>query len=279
MEFKLQEVKSVPVVFNYDEMKKDLELTLKGYSNYLVDESNISTAKSDVAKLNKVKKALNDKKIEVKKTILQDYELFESQIKELIALIDEATTSVKSQLDTYEEERVESKKKEIELFFNAYNKGGLLKLEQIFNPKWTNKGYSLDTIKNEIVETISRVFKEIEVISSLNESSESIKLLKIKYLNTLDLTKTLNDFNVEKERLAKLEKMQKNANKQRNNESNTITLDTTKTTLEHAKKGVKRYSSVFKFSDSVENMTKLKRFLDDTGINYTIIEPMKLEVE
>ena len=275
MEFKLQEVKPVPVVFNYDELKKDLEITLKGYSNYVVDEHNLSIAKSDMAKLNKVKKALNDKKIEVKKTILQDYELFENQVKELISMVDDGVSSIKKQTDEFELERIQAKKNEIKLFFDAYNKGGLLKLEQIYNPKWENKGYSLDNIKKEIIETISRVFKDVEVIDSLNESSESIKLLKIKYLNTLDLTKTLNDFNVEKEILAKLEEMQKNANKQQNNDTSTITLDNTQTSNHNAKTSVKTYSSVFKFIDNVENMKKLKKFLDETGIKYEILENMK----
>ena len=275
MEFKLQEVKPVPVVFNYDELKKDLEITLKGYSNYVVDEHNLSIAKSDMAKLNKVKKALNDKKIEVKKTILQDYELFENQVKELISMVDDGVSSIKKQTDEFELERIQAKKNEIKLFFDAYNKGGLLKLEQIYNPKWENKGYSLDNIKKEIIETISRVFKDVEVIDSLNESSESIKLLKIKYLNTLDLTKTLNDFNVEKEILAKLEEMQKNANKQQNNDTSTITLDTPQTSHSNVKTSVKTYSSVFKFIDNVENMKKLKKFLDETGIKYEILENMK----
>ena len=275
MEFKLQEVKPVPVVFNYDELKKDLEITLKSYSNYVVDEHNLSIAKSDMAKLNKVKKALNDKKIEVKKTILQDYELFESQVKELISMVDDGVSSIKKQTDEFELERIQAKKNEIKLFFDAYNKGGLLKLEQIYNPKWENKGYSLDNIKKEIIETISQVFKDVEVIDSLNESSESIKLLKIKYLNTLDLTKTLNDFNVEKEILAKLEEMQKNANKQQNNDTSTITLDNTQTSNSNAKTSVKTYSSIFKFIDNVENMKKLKNFLDETGIKYEILENMK----
>ena len=53
--------------FNYEELKAALDANLKRYNGIIVTEDGIKDAKEDKAKLNALKKAIEDKRKEVKK--------------------------------------------------------------------------------------------------------------------------------------------------------------------------------------------------------------------
>ena len=85
MEFNLStDIKqSIPnaIVFNFEELKAELSEKIKPYETLAVTEDDLKSAKSDKATLNKLKKALNDKKVEVKKEYISPLENFEKLIK------------------------------------------------------------------------------------------------------------------------------------------------------------------------------------------------------
>ena len=71
------------------------------------------SAKSDKATINKKKKALNDKKVEVKKEYISPLENFEKQVKELVEIIDKGVNNIDTQVKDFEKKEVDEKLKDI----------------------------------------------------------------------------------------------------------------------------------------------------------------------
>ena len=69
------------------------------YTQYDVTTENLKSAKETRAQLNKLKKALNDKKIAIVKDMDQPVDQFKSQIKKLTDQIDEASTHISNQIN------------------------------------------------------------------------------------------------------------------------------------------------------------------------------------
>ena len=104
-ELKVQAPKNAPVVWNYEELKKNLETALADYQNRIYTENTITEAKEDRAKLNKLKKAINDERISREKEYMQPFNEFKTQAKELCDLIDEASSGIGEQLNAFEKKR------------------------------------------------------------------------------------------------------------------------------------------------------------------------------
>ena len=105
MEFNLStDIKqSIPnaIVFNFEELKAELSEKIKPYETLAVTEDDLKSAKSDKATLNKLKKALNDKKVEVKKEYISPLENFEKQVKELVEIIDKGVNNIDTQVKDF----------------------------------------------------------------------------------------------------------------------------------------------------------------------------------
>ena len=200
-ELKVQAPQTQPVVFNYTELKEGLTTALADYKNRVYDETMIAEAKSDTAKLNKLKKALSDERISRKKDFMKPFETFEKQVNELCGMIDEATSGIKVQLDEYEQKRVEEKRIAIRELFSeiaAEYDIDFITLEKIYNPKWENKTATNKTIATEIDAVFEKAVKDLEIISKMpNYSFEA----KEAYKASLDLNKAL----AEGERMAQVQ--------------------------------------------------------------------------
>ena len=162
MEFKmLTDLSALPqkIEFNFEELKADLVPKLDYYKNLVVSEDGIKEAKADKANLNKLAKAIDDKRKEVKVQCLEPYMLLERQCKEIIDMIKEPVLLIDSQIKVFENLEEENKYKAIEKFFNENVMGlkDLIKLDMILNIKWKNKGTKLIEITQEIIESIEKI--------------------------------------------------------------------------------------------------------------------------
>jgi len=200
-ELKVQAPQTQPVVFNYEELKAGLTTALADYKDRVYDETMIAEAKSDTAKLNKLKKALSDERISRKKDYMKPFETFEKQVNELCGMIDEATSGIKAQLDEYEQKRIEEKRIAIRELFSeiaAEYDIDFITLEKIYNPKWENKTATDKAIATEIDAVFEKAVKDLEIISKMpNYSFEA----KEAYKASLDLNKAL----AEGERMAQVQ--------------------------------------------------------------------------
>ena len=201
LEVKIKAPQTQPVVWNFEELHTALEMTLADYKDRVYDETMITEAKEDTAKLNKLKKALSDERISRKKDFMKPFETFEEQVKELCGMIDEATSGIKVQLDEYEQKRIEEKRIAIREMFSeiaAEYDIDFITLEKIYNPKWENKTATDKVIATEITAVFEKAVKDLEIISKMpNYSFEA----KEAYKASLDLNKAL----AEGERMAQVQ--------------------------------------------------------------------------
>ena len=191
LELKVNAPKTQPVVFNYAELKEGLSTALAGYKDRVYDESMLAEAKADTANLNKLKKALNDERIFRKKEFEAPFKVFEDQVKELCGMIDEATSGIKAQLDTYEQKRIEEKREEIKTLFNDIASNydmPFVTLIKIYHEKWENKSVNNKAIIAEITEHFEKAKNDLEVIAQMPNFSFEAKQV---YCDTLDLNKAI----------------------------------------------------------------------------------------
>ena len=88
---------------NFEDLKTILEAELVRYQNIAYREEDLKEAKADQKKLKDLKKAIDEKRKEIKKIYMQPYEIVELQTKELIALIDEPLKAIAAYLDSAKE--------------------------------------------------------------------------------------------------------------------------------------------------------------------------------
>ena len=192
-EVKVQMPKIKPVIFNFDELKSDLTTALADYQDHVYTEDTIDEAKADKAKLNKLKKAINDKRIACEKEYMQPFNEFKAQAKELCNLIDTASSGIGEQIDGFEQKRVAEKMGSIRNTFNeiaSLYPINFITLEMILNDKWLNKGTSDKAIAKEITDVFEKAVKDLDVIRKMPryafEAEEA-------YKTCLDLNKALAD--------------------------------------------------------------------------------------
>lgn len=204
----LQELK--PIHFNYEQIKKELEIQLKRYDGLIFEEQDIQEAKKTRADLNRLKKQVNDKKIVIKKEFLKPYTDFENKIKEIIQMIDKPCMAIDSQIKAFEEKQKNLKKEEIIKIYknNVKELKETLSIQRIWQDKWLNTTYKMKDIELEIVGIIDRVKTDLSVIENLK--SEFEVQLKDKYITTLDLTPVIQ----EKVRLENIKKNEEVRNKE-----------------------------------------------------------------
>jgi hypothetical protein len=197
-----------PVDFNYEELRQELAARLEKYKGLVYTDETISEAKTDRATLNRVEKALNDKKIEIKKQYLEPYEEFEKKIKALMGMVSEQSTEIDRQVKSYEQKKKDEKKASIEAYYAEHigDLAELLPLERIFSDKWLNATCKDKEWQTTIEATITRTTSDLNTIADLK--SEFELQIKDTYLKTLDLSAALNEktrLEQQKARLAEYE--------------------------------------------------------------------------
>lgn len=177
--------------FNFEELKVQLAESLELYRGLVVTEDGIKAAKEDRAKLNKLREALETKRKEVKKECMAPYTDFEGKVKELVGLIDQPIAAIDAQLKEYEEKR-RSEKREAVLAIYEETIGelrSLLPFERLWQDAWYNTGVSMKKIREAIVAAEAKAASDLEVLATVE--SEFAEAVKLKYLETLDLSAAL----------------------------------------------------------------------------------------
>ena len=192
-ELKIQAPKTKPVVWNYEEIKSDLTTALKDYESRVYTEDTIAEAKEDRAKLNKLKKAINDERIAREKEYMQPFNEFKSQAKELCDMIDTASSGIASQIDAFDEKRIDEKHDHIQKIFDEIISNydlPFITLEKIYNDKWDNKSVTDKAIATEITDICEKAIKDLGIIAKMpNYSFEAAE----SYKESLDLNKALEE--------------------------------------------------------------------------------------
>lgn len=181
------------IEWNYDELKAELVKKLEDYKGLVYTEEQIKEAKADRAKLNALATAIDDKRKQIKKQCLQPYEVFEAQIKDLLAVIKEPVALIDSQIKGYEEEKKQKKLEEVKALFERVKDAAgeeleFVSFEQIFEDKFLNASLSLKMVETVIGNKFNSIKHDIKTIAELKEYSfEATEV----YKETLNLNEAL----------------------------------------------------------------------------------------
>ena len=176
---------------NFAEIKEALASILAQYKDFKLTD--YGEAKDLRARLNNATKAFNTKKIAVKKAYMEPYEYGENQIKELIAMIDEASSVVDAQIKEYEENMKKKKREEVEELFANFENPRQIPLAKLWNDKWLNAGTSLKAIEKEITAFFEKVESDIVNIETLVADEERRAMTVKLYVEYLDMGRAISE--------------------------------------------------------------------------------------
>ena len=197
--------------FNFEDLKDALTAELELYKNLVFTEDTKADAKKTVAELRKLKKQINDKRIEVKKLYMQPYTDFEAKVKELDKLINEPITFISEQIDAFEQKRIEEKRELIneiylELVSEREDIAGYAELNRVYDSKWENASTSKKTIQEAIISYLDSVDNDIAAIKSMESEYEAKALMRYKETGVLsDALLTIRQWEKQKEEILKAE--------------------------------------------------------------------------
>ena len=211
----LVDQKNGVIGFNFEEIKEVLKNGLEEYKNMEFTEDSKKEAKATVASLRKLKKSVNDKRLEVKKSFMIPYNTFESQVKELDALIDEPINLINNQIEEFERKRIAEKKAMInEVYASIMEEhpdiSELLPIARIYDSRWENATTTKKSIADAITRHLERVEKDLATIRSMQSEFEDKGIEK--YRTTLELSDaiaTMNQYQKQKEEILKRQEEEK----------------------------------------------------------------------
>ena len=189
------------IKWNKEELEAAVRHKIAAYQNVVYTEDNMKQAKADRAELNKLTKAIEERRKMVKKIINEPYEVFEAELKEILALIQEPVGIIDRQVKAFEDQQKEEKKKSIQKSYDEVigDLAEVLPFERVFDIRYLNQTYKLATAQAEVKAKVEKVRTDLETIDSL-ESKYKLNAKDV-YIKTLDLSKAL----AENKRLSDLE--------------------------------------------------------------------------
>lgn len=159
---------------NLEEIKEALRLQMTAYTELEVTEDNIGESKSDLATLRKIKKAVDDRRKEVKKSFMKPYEDFEADVKSVLSIIDEPINMIDGKLKGFEEKRVAEKVEHAKEIYaqNIGEYADFLPFSAVFRKTWGNKTCADNEIVSDIQEAVLKVSNDMAVIKGLRSEIE-----------------------------------------------------------------------------------------------------------
>lgn len=188
MELVIRSITPAVVQMNIEEVEKYMQEVKKKYVGWVVSEEEISVAKEERTKLNKLEKNISDVRKRIEKEGM-------SSIKDIIETLKNAEKETKmlsnnigTQIKEFEEKEWETKQEEIsEIIDNVFRENPELKLYITENSKWKNKGMTLNKIETELEDQFNSLSKKYNFIlgqlKSVNEEIENkLSFKDIQYL-------------------------------------------------------------------------------------------------
>lgn len=189
------------IKWNKEELEAAVRQKIASYEDIVYTEANMKQAKADRAELNNLVKAIEERRKMVKKIINEPYDVFEKELKEVLALIQKPVGIIDRQVKAFEDQQKEEKKKSIQKSYDEVigDLAEVLPFERVFDIRYLNQTYKLATAQVEVKEKVEKVRTDLETIDSL-ESKYKLNAKDV-YIKTLDLSKAL----AENKRLSDLE--------------------------------------------------------------------------
>ena len=198
------------IQWNFQDLKDALESELKVFQNMVYDDDSIKDARKDVANLRKLRKAVEEKRKEIKDKCLEPYTLIEQQAKELTGLIDKPISTINDRIQEYETARkAKCRKKILEYMKKAFEgipediadkaKG------RLYDERWENATAKDKEWKDAIDSRRAVIASELDVIQKTTEEEFLEDAMNAYRANLLlaDATNKVYELRQQKERILK----------------------------------------------------------------------------
>jgi hypothetical protein len=171
-------------------IEEEVELKLSKIEGVVYDLESISIAKADKSELNKLAKALNQKRIDIEKEFMNPFTQFKAKVKSITDRIKSVSNEVDVQVKAVEQREKESRIENVlDIFMVELKKFAFdITIDLILNEKWYNK-ISDKEISNGIQHALMTIENDLKVITNLN--SEFEQELTERYLHDLNLPITI----------------------------------------------------------------------------------------
>lgn len=192
------------ICWNKEEFMEFVTSITEQYNGLTYTEDQMKAAKEDRATLNSMKKAISDRRIEVKNAVMAPYTQFEKEVKEVVSLIEKPMSMIDGQIKEYEERTKAEKKQKLEDFFREIStEYDFLTFDKVFEQKYLNTSVSLKKAKEDIQQKVERIATDYRSIDSF--TSEKYRgAAKDVYTRTLNLSAAL----AEDKRLTEIDRKQ-----------------------------------------------------------------------
>lgn len=205
MELQIQTQELAPIQANLEQLKEYIGGVVAKYQNASYTDDQMKLAKADRADLKRLKEDIETKRKAVKARWNEPYVAFETEIKNITALIDEPVALIDGQIKDWEERRRQARRNLLEGVFGKWNKfGPLLPFESVLDAEMMklsvadNKAASLLTRK---LERIGQDMAQLESVISPEFRTECVHV----YTQTLNLAEAIMRENILKAEKAKQE--------------------------------------------------------------------------
>lgn len=177
--------------WNREEIEAQIREAVKDYQNVAYGEDQIKQAKTDRVALNKLRKEIDDRRKAVKKVVNAPYDQFEKEVREVLSIVDEASSQIDQQVKAYEEKQREEKRTAyMEYFHSALGDlDGRVDPEKLLNRSWDNTSVSMKKIHEEIDAKVKMIRSDLEYISGLEDDERAVA--DAEYQRAYDLGSTL----------------------------------------------------------------------------------------
>lgn len=192
---------------NVDTFVEETTKALNKY-NYVVTEDNQKDVKDDMATLNKLVKAIKDRRIGFEKELLASWEPSKKKLMDLEKEALKYRTDLDNGVNVFEDNRKNEKKSEIEQYFET-KEFTLLPLERLFDERWLNATFKEKQWKEDLDSKIDKINKDIEFVDLMQGDEEYRVLVKSYYLETMDIGEAKSKADIQEARRKEFEASKK----------------------------------------------------------------------
>lgn len=178
----IEVVKPTIIFPEYEGLIKEAQRVSEFIDSIELNDENVKEVKGVLAKANRAIKELNDRRIAIKKEILEPYEVFASQIKEIETIVKDSDTRLRNEVRELEENLRLIKKEEIEEIWNKrvkqYEYAKLMDFENFLENRHLNKSTSMNSVEKDMVDFLDRSENDLNILSANERKDEAISLYK-----------------------------------------------------------------------------------------------------
>lgn len=189
---------------NLDEVQQNVNALLASYTGRVYTGDEIRDAKKDRAQVNDCDKRLAAAQKAVKNCYMNAIRPDLDKIDELRAQVKECSAAIDRQVKAVEEGEKAEKRAALEMIYRdaaGEDLAPLISFEQVLEPRWLNKTFSLEAASRDLRKILEQRREELRIIRTT--CGEDAEACTTEYLRSLSLNAALNEYQRRKDSRAR----------------------------------------------------------------------------